>query len=127
MNGSPIYDLPSRKGSYYTHGLSWHPLFVTWSNMLGRYGKHKNYLDIKVCERWKDFQNFYDDMVQPWIEHHRRNNGNTSIDRIKADGDYTPENCRWSTRAIQGINRRNSLVLNYLRNNPHIVEELRRN
>jgi hypothetical protein len=54
---------------------------------------------IKVCERWNgNFRNFLADMGE-------RPEGMT-LDRVDGEKDYSPENCRWADKYIQGHNRR---------------------
>lgn len=65
--------------------------------------KYKNYggRGIKVCEAWREkdgFGNFLKDLG-------KRPTGCT-LDRINSDGDYTPDNCKWSTYSEQNYNRR---------------------
>lgn len=64
--------------------------------------KHYGGRGITICEEWRnDFTKFRDWALA---------NGYTdklSIDRINNDGNYEPGNCRWVSRQIQSINRRN--------------------
>lgn len=58
---------------------------------------------IRVCERWKSFENFLADMGEP--------PPGASIDRINPRGNYEPGNCRWSTAKDQANNTtRNRIV-----------------
>lgn len=91
-----------------THGMSKTPEHKTWSNIHARCEdpKHVSFKyygvkGVRVCDRWKSFEAFFEDMGN-------RPSPNHSLDRINPDGDYCPENCRWATWTQQNNNRRNN-------------------
>ena len=55
---------------------------------------------IKVCDEWLDFVNFYNDMGDRPKDF--------TLDRVDNDGDYTPDNCKWSSSKEQTRNRRDT-------------------
>lgn len=96
------------------HGHSHHgkftPEYTTWVGMIERCSNplHKSWRSyggrgIKVCERWKIFIQFHEDMGN-------RPNGCT-LDRIDVNGNYEKSNCRWSTHREQGGNRRHNRII----------------
>lgn len=59
---------------------------------------------IKLCDEW--------DEHYPTFRKWALDNGYSeelSIDRIDNDGNYTPENCKWSTSIEQNNNKRNNI------------------
>ena len=54
---------------------------------------------ITYSRRWEEFSNFIADMGEPPL--------GLTLDRRDNMGDYTPENCRWVSRAVQNLNKRN--------------------
>lgn len=94
-----------------THGQCGTRLHRIWNGMKARcmYPSQKHYPNyggrgIKVCEVWQNFDEFYKWAIA---------NGYTddlSIDRIDSDGNYCPENCRWSTSLEQCRNKDITIV-----------------
>ena len=96
-----------------THGKTKTREFTIWQMMRQRCNNasHVSYPQyggrgIKVCEKWdKSFSDFLNDMgCAPSSKH--------TLDRIKNDGPYSAENCRWATPAEQGMNKRNNRLIN---------------
>lgn len=54
---------------------------------------------ITYDSSWEHFENFYNDMFSTYAE-------GLSLDRIDNNGNYSKENCRWTTRQIQSRNMR---------------------
>lgn len=94
------------------HNMYGTRLYHIWSGMIQRCtnpnnSKYKNYgkRGIKVCDEWKDFSNFY-----KWASATNYAE-NLTIDRVDVNGNYTPDNCRWTTINIQENNRTNNFVI----------------
>lgn len=88
------------------------PGYDIWSGMKKRCSnprsamfRHYGGRGIRVCERWNDFAAFIADMGAPPL--------GATLERIDNDGDYTPANCRWATRAEQNRNTRQNVMLTY--------------
>lgn len=104
-----------RTSSLTTHGHCNNRLYRTWQNMKGRcYNSHSTrYKDyggrgITVCDEWlHDFQPFYDWAMANGYD------DNLTIDRIDVNGDYEPNNCRWTTSKEQANNTRRNRLITY--------------
>lgn len=68
-------------------------------------GKYYHQKGIKVCEEWRNFQNFYN-----WSMSHGYED-NLTIDRIDSAKGYEPDNCRWATMKEQSRNKSNSIMV----------------
>lgn len=96
-----------------THGKSYTRIYRIWRSMIKRcyYPSYEHYgiyggRGIKVCDDWKNSFEVFDKwaMANGYAE-------NLTIDRIDANKDYCPSNCRWVTMKEQGNNRSTNVNL----------------
>lgn len=86
--------------------------YRSWSEMIARCDNPKSKIysyyggrGISICERWRSFENFLEDMGERQV--------GQSLDRIDNDGNYEPGNCRWASKKDQARNRRSNCLVTY--------------
>jgi hypothetical protein len=98
----------------FKHGLTDTRIHRIWQQMRSRINRksHKKYKHyggrgIRYAPEWDVFENFYRDMNESYLVHlEKYGEKDTTLDRIDPDGDYTKENCKWSTIEEQNNNKR---------------------
>jgi len=97
----------NRRGKTTKEYRSWYHMKTRCYNKKRPYWKYYGGRGIKVCDRWKDsFVNFLSDMGNKPTSKH-------SLDRIDNNGDYSPDNCKWSTSKQQTRNKRSNIMIEY--------------
>lgn len=96
-----------------THNMTGTKFYGVWNSMImrchnpnsksyPRYGAN----GITVCNEWREFKNFYEDMYSAYSD-------GVSIDRIDNTKGYSKENCRWVDMKVQCNNRSSNHQLTY--------------
>lgn len=100
-NKNPLLVRPNARHNY----VKFKPEYYAWNSMKSRCTNknHKSYKDygargITVCERWKSFENFLEDMGC-------RPDGMT-LERKDVNGNYEPGNVIWASWNAQRLNQR---------------------
>lgn len=84
--------------------------FYTWKSMIQRCDNPKHTMyeyyggrGVKVCDRWRDFMMFVEDMGERPED--------LTLDRLDSTKDYEPGNCRWADQETQSMNKKSSHLL----------------
>ena len=94
-------------------------LYTVWNSMRARCNNPKNHAyndyggrGITVCSEWDDYVAFKRWAVNNGYDENAPR-GKCTIDRIDANGNYCPENCRFVSMADQNRNKRNSAFVEF--------------
>lgn len=96
------------------HGLTHTPIYRAWDAMKRRcqnpstkFYEEYGGRGISVCDEWQEFEPFRD-----WAFENGYSE-DLSIDRIDNNGNYCPENCRWTDMHTQSRNKRNNVWITF--------------
>jgi len=94
------------------HGHYKDRTYQSWDHMIQRctnprYKQYKDYggRGITICDRWKKFVNFLEDMGERPLK--------CSLDRIDNNNGYYKENCRWINTVTNNRNKRNNNLITH--------------
>ena len=94
-------------------------LYAIYKQMLDRIDnpssrEYHNYggRGIKVCDEWRDFDNFAEWALSSGYDPNAKR-GECTLDRRNVDGNYEPNNCEWVDNQTQQNNRRDCIYITY--------------
>lgn len=100
-----------RKEKYYIHGMCGTRPHRIWSSMKTRCNnsnreKYAIYGErgIQYHPKWETFEGFWEDMGPTYQDR-------LTLDRIDNNGNYSKDNCKWSTDTEQANNRSNNVII----------------
>lgn len=98
----------------FVHGMSDSRFYRIWAGVRSRCLnpnriKYQQYGAKGIKCNWNSFIEFKNDMYDSYVDHvNKFGEKQTQIDRIKNEGHYQKDNCRWVTLVEQARNKRNS-------------------
>jgi hypothetical protein len=103
---------PYGNHNHLKHGMCKTRIYFIWKTMRQRClnpnnRKYKNYggRGIKICDAWGEFLPFYEWAIANGYRE------DLTIDRINVNGNYCPQNCKWSTIKQQERNKTTSRII----------------
>lgn len=107
------YKREKAKADSTKHGEVGTRLYTIWKDMRqrctnpnNRAYSHYGGRGIEICEEWRvSYAAFAEWAMSTGYA------DNLSIDRIDTNGDYAPDNCRWTTEKVQQNNRTNNRLI----------------
>ena len=101
------------------HQKRYSRLYHIWTGMKSRcykqYDKrYKNYggRGITVCDEWQEFLPFYEWAISTGYDKNAKR-GECTLDRIDVNGNYCPDNCKWSNAKEQANNTTKTIHFEY--------------
>jgi hypothetical protein len=108
-HGFAIRDKSNRRETIY---LSWVGMRQRCNNSNNPDYRYYGGRGIRHCKRWNTFDGFFKDMGKAYYQF-KKQYGEATLDRVDVNKDYSPSNCKWSTRREQSNNRNYNRLITY--------------